>query len=88
MDGCDRCIMMLAHLVHSAALANIALVDVEVLRAHIEVLLLTFGEVQAVCVDLLAILSACNRALGLLRRGRCISWVLGDAKEVEVLRVD
>lgn len=88
MHGSDWRIMVLARLVHSATLTNIALVDVEVLRAHIKVLLFALGKVQTMCVDLLTILPACNRTLGLLRRGRCISWVLWNAKEVEVLRVD
>ena len=40
------------------------------------------------CVDLLTVLSACNRALGLLCRGRGACWVLRNAEEVEGLRID
>ena len=80
--------MVLARSLHCSSISNIALIDVKVFRPHIEVFLLSLCKVQTVCVDLLTVLPACNRALGFLRCGRCISWVFGYAQEVERLRVD
>ena len=88
MHGCDWRIMVLARSLHCTSISNIALIDVKVFRAHVEILLLTLGKVQTMCVDLLTILPARNRALGLLRRGRCVSWVFRYAQEVERLRVN
>ena len=68
MYGCDWCIVMLACPCYSTTLSNIALVDVEVFRANVEVLLFTFREIQAVSVDLLSVLPAGYRALSFLRR--------------------
>ena len=68
VHGCDRCIMMLACPRYSTTLPNIALVNVEVFRTNVEVLLFTFREIQAMGVDLLSVLSAGYRALSFLRR--------------------
>ena len=68
MYGCDWCIVMLACPRYSTTLPNIALIDVEVFRANVEVLLFTFREIQAVSVDLLSVLPAGYRALSFLRR--------------------
>ena len=88
MHRCDWRIMVLTRSLHCTSISNIALIDVKVFRAHIEVFLLSLCKVQTVCVDLLTVLPASNRALGLLRRGSRISWVFGYAQEVERLRVD
>ena len=68
VNGCDWCIVMLACPRYSTTLPNIALIDVEVFRANVEVLLFTFREIQAVSVNLLSVLPAGYRALSFLRR--------------------
>lgn len=67
VNGCDWCIVMLACPRYSTTLPNIALVNVEVFRANVEVLLFTFREIQAVSVNLLSVLPAGYRALSFLR---------------------
>ena len=87
VHGCDWGVVMLASPRYSAALPNIALIDVEVLGANVEVLLFSFREIQAVRIDLLSVLSAGYRALSLLRCYVGVRGVLRNAEEVERLRV-
>ena len=83
----DRGIVVLIGPLYGSILPLVALVDVEVFGAYVEVLLLTLGEIQAVCVDLLFILAGRDRALG-FSWGIGVGWVLWNAQEVERLGVD
>ena len=87
VHGSDWCIVVLACSLYGTSLPNIALIDVEVFRAHIEILLLTLREIQAVSVDLLPILTASYRTLSLLSRCTSIGGVFWYAQEVERLRI-
>ena len=55
LQGCQRRMVVLEGRDYAAILL-VALVDVEVLRAHVEVVLLTFSEVEAVGIDRLPII--------------------------------
>lgn len=60
--------MVLVCPLYGTSLPLIALIDVEVFRPNIEVLLLTFSEIEAMSIDLLPVTAARYRGLSLLGR--------------------
>ena len=89
VDGGDWSIMVFKRSLHSAALSGIlALIDVKVFRAYIEILLLSLGEVEAVGVDLLLLVALCPANCRLI--GRYLGWVLVIlccSQEIKVLGI-
>ena len=88
MHSCDWGVVVFVHLLDFAFLTLVALVDVEVFRTNIEVLLVSLSEVESVRIDRLPIVSrSSNRWLIGCRLSRVL-LVLGYRKEVEVLGID
>ena len=80
--------MVLQRTLDGAVLSLIALINVEVFGAYIEVLLLSLSKVHTVSVDLLSsIASATDRCL--FSRGRCrVRCIFDSSKEVECRRIN
>jgi len=84
---CEWCMMILEDAL-DAAILLLALVNFEVFRAHIEVVLLTLGEVEAVSVDRLSVVaSTSNRGL-VGSRSRRILRLLCHREEGKALGVE
>jgi len=88
VHSCDWCVVIFVHLLDFALLALVALIDVEVFRTNIEVLLVSLSEIKSVSIDWLSVVSrSTNRRLIGSSLSR-ILLVLGYREEVEVLGVN
>ena len=87
VQGRQRSVVIFECALHDAFLA-LALVDVEVFGAHIEVILVALSKVQTVGIDGLSVVAgSANRSL--FRACGCQALgLLHHAEEAEVLRVD
>ena len=87
LNSCQRGVMVLQG-VEDGAVRLLTLIDLEVLRAHVEIVLLALCEVEAVSVDRLRILLGTSNSW--LLGGRCcrIGTFFGDFEEVEALRIE